>query len=88
MTSVLVYAGRCPKCRFLSRVIVALSLGSIVREPLDRAEAERFYYLEHPEARGLPALITDGELAFGWSVVPATFRALARQWLTRLRGKR
>lgn len=80
----LIYAGRCPLCRFLSRTIVLMSLGTVVREPLEQAEAERFYYVEHPDARGKPALFDRGKVFYGWSVVPATFLAVGRTWIQRL----
>jgi hypothetical protein len=80
----LIYASRCPLCRFLSRTIVLMSLGTVVREPLDQAEAERFYYVEHPQARGKPALFDRGKVFYGWAVVPATFVALCRTWFQRL----
>jgi hypothetical protein len=84
---VLLYAGRCPRCRFLSRLIVALSLGMIERVPLDRAEAERFYYVEHPDARGRPALVDGDRMVWGWPVVPATFRVIGRTWIQKIRTR-
>lgn len=36
----LLYRGRCRKCRMLSRLAVVLSLGLIVRVPLESPEAE------------------------------------------------
>ena len=78
--AILLYAGACPKCRFLSRLIVILALGSVRRVPLDRAEAENFYRVEHRDARGKPALVEGEKMTFGWRVVVALPRVLVRSW--------
>lgn len=79
----LLYAGECPKCRWISKMLVTLALGSMIRVPLDRAEAEQFYQ-EHPEARGRPALVEDGRMTYGWQVLYSIPRLLVRVWWQRL----
>jgi predicted DCC family thiol-disulfide oxidoreductase YuxK len=78
--AVLLYAGRCPKCRFLSALLVKLSLGSMRRVPLERDEARQFYRVEHPEAQGLPALSEGERFTFGWRVFFAVPRLILQTW--------
>ena len=82
--AVLLYAGRCGKCRFLSRAIVLLSLGTIERVPLERQEAEDFYIRKHPQARGNPVLVEGDKLTYGAAVLLSIPRFLLRSWLVRL----
>ena len=82
--AVLLYAGLCGKCRFLSRLIVLLSLGSIERLPLERREAEDFYIRKHPQARGNPVLVEGEKLTYGFGVFFSIPRFLLRSWLARM----
>lgn len=82
--AVLLYAGACPKCRFLSALLVKLSLGAMRRLPMEREEARRFYFVEHPEAKGLPALAEGDRFTYGWRVVLAVPRLILRTWWTAL----
>jgi predicted DCC family thiol-disulfide oxidoreductase YuxK len=82
---VLLYAGACPKCRAVSRILIALSLGTMRRVPMEREEAHAFYDAR-PEARGRPALVAGEELTYGWPVVLAVPRLLARVWMQRIRN--
>ena len=79
----LLYAGECPKCRWISKMLIMLALGSMTRIPLDRAEAEQFYQ-DRPEARGRPALVEDGRMTYGWQVLYSVPRLLVRIWWQRL----
>jgi hypothetical protein len=80
---VLLYAGACPKCRFLSALLVWLSLGSLRRVPLDRPDAEQFYDRDHREARGRPAIVEDRRIIYGWRLILALPRLIARSWWER-----
>jgi len=67
MSAVLVYRGTCAKCRFLSRLVVILSSGTIRREALGSDMAERLAR-DHPETRGKLALIDGGRIVYGTRV--------------------
>ena len=84
--AILLYAGACPKCRFLSRMIIILALGSMTRVTLDRAEAEQFYRVDHLEARGKPALVEGETMTFGWRVMIAVPRLILKTWWSLLRS--
>jgi predicted DCC family thiol-disulfide oxidoreductase YuxK len=84
--AVLLYAGRCPKCRFLSAVVVALSLGTLSRMPLEREEVEQFYLRDHPEARGDPVLVERDRFTYGRRVFFAVPRLIAQTWWTAFRA--
>lgn len=82
--AILLYAGACPKCRWMSFVIEKLALGALTRVPLERAEAFDFYR-EHPEAHGRPVLLDEGRLTFGWRVLHSVPRLILTVWWRRLR---
>lgn len=83
----LLYAGRCPKCRFLSRLVTLLSLGVVRREALDAHAGWQFYRHDYPQAGNYPVLFVDRRPFFGavvflavpWLIVRAWHRALARR---------
>jgi predicted DCC family thiol-disulfide oxidoreductase YuxK len=77
---VLLYAGACPKCRFLSALLVKLSLGAMRRVAMEREEAKQFYRVEHPDAKGLPALSEGDRFTFGWRVFFAVPRLILQTW--------
>lgn len=81
--AVLLYAQRCPKCRFLSRLVTLLALGAIERVPLEHDDARRFYDQEHPEAKGYPALVEADRFTFGARVLLAVPRLIVRTWTDR-----
>jgi len=64
----LLFAGSCVKCRFLSRCVELASLGVIRRESLERPEWRKFYYEDFPQARGYPVLFVRGVPIFGFRV--------------------
>lgn len=86
---VLLYAGTCPKCRFVSAFLVALALGTLTRLPLDHEEAQAFHR-EHPEARGYPALIQGPigaeRMTWGLGLLAAVPRLLLGAWWSKLRA--
>lgn len=61
----LLYAGSCAKCRFLSRCVELASLGAIRRVSLERPEWQKFYYEDFPQAKGYPVLFVKGRPIFG-----------------------
>jgi hypothetical protein len=77
----LLYAGSCPKCRFLSRCVVLLSLKTIRRVPLERDEWEKFYYVDYPQARGYPVLFIKGRQVFGAHVFLAVPLLIIKTWI-------
>lgn len=77
----LLYAGSCPKCRFLSWLVVALSLGVVRRVPLERPEWKRFYEVDHPEARGYPVLFRRGRPVLGARVFWMVPVVLIETWV-------
>jgi hypothetical protein len=81
----LLYAGSCAKCRFLSRLVVILSLGTIERVPLERPEWQKFYYEDYPQARGYPVLFWNGQPRFGPRVFLLTTLVIVASWGWKLR---
>jgi hypothetical protein len=79
---VLIYRDTCPKCRFLSRLVVLASLHSIHRIPIRSVDAENIMRL-HPEISGKLALFHHSNAATGWSVVPLAMKCVVRSWITR-----
>jgi hypothetical protein len=77
----LLYAGSCPKCAFLSRLVVLLSLNTIHRVPLERPEWEKFYFEDYPQARGYPVLFVEGQPIFGARVFLAVPVLIVKTWL-------
>ena len=70
--AVLLYAGTCPRCRFLARLILSLAAGSIKGMPLTEAEWRDFYADELPESRGWPVLVHKRVAHWGPGVFPLT----------------
>jgi len=77
--AVLLYAQGCPKCRFLSAVLIVLAAGALRRVPLERTEYAGFYE-DHPEGRGYPALIDDGRVTAGRAVFAAVPLFVVKSW--------
>jgi hypothetical protein len=70
--TVLLYAGSCPRCRWMARAILWLSAGRIKGVPLDVPEWRQFYERELPESRGSPVLVRNGTPRWGARVFPLT----------------
>jgi hypothetical protein len=86
--AILLYAGACPKCRFLSALLVKLAIGSMRRVPMEREEAWHFYFVEHPEAKGLPALVEGERFTYGRRVFFAVPRLILQTWWSALTRSR
>ena len=80
----LFYAGRCPKCRFLSALVVATSLNFIRRVPIESDEDYQFYK-NYPQAAQKLVIFHDlfGKegLVIGRSVFVMTPFIILRIWL-------
>lgn len=70
--TVLLYADSCPRCRWMAKVVLWLSAGSITGLPLEESAWRRFYDEELPESRGSPVLVRDGAPHWGLGVFPLT----------------
>jgi hypothetical protein len=70
----LLYRATCPKCRFLSAAIVALSCGWVQRISVDSPEAMRLYdrFGQNP---GKLALLYRGGFHCGWTIPVFTLLA-------------
>ena len=68
--AVLLYRDTCGKCRLLSRLAVAASLGRLARLPLSSPGAAALLR-RAPMARGKLVLIDGERLVTGWRVIPA-----------------
>lgn len=78
----LLYRATCPRCRRLSRMVVALSGGAIQRIANDSDEA-RAIYAAHDAPVGKLALRYRGRWHVGRRVFAVTWAAIARAWLER-----
>lgn len=80
----LFYAGRCGKCRILSKIVVWSSFQTIERIPMESETAEEFYQ-QHPEMRGKLVLFHqyfwEGKLAIGNWVYIAIPWLIIKTWL-------
>lgn len=86
--AVLLYRASCRRCRFLSRLAVALSFGAMRRIALSSDAAQQLYQ-QHPETRGKLALIDGEYVRCGLRVVPAGLALAARGlWQALLRRRR
>jgi predicted DCC family thiol-disulfide oxidoreductase YuxK len=74
------FDGHCPPCIWMSRVAVRLSLGAIVRVPLQSDAARRFYY-RYPQARGQIVLLYRDHASFGRPVFASLPGVLVTHWL-------
>lgn len=81
--AILLYRGTCPKCRFLSRLAVALSAGTLRRIPID-SDAATALYRRIPQSDGRLALFSASGVTTGWRVVPAGVRVLLSAWRSAL----
>ena len=80
----LFFDGHCPPCRWMSRLAVRLSLGSIRRVPLDSADA-RALYEAYPHARGQIVLLYRHHMSFGRPVFAALPLVVLTHWFGTLR---
>ena len=80
----LLYSNRCPKCRFLSAVLVRMSIGMLRRVPIEGSGSAAFYD-QHPEGRGYPALIDEERITTGPAVFMAVPLFVLRAWCSGLR---
>lgn len=78
----LLYRHTCAKCRFLSRMLVILSMATIQRAPIRSAEAE-MVLRAHPESKGKLALIRGAEIVTGWPVVAGVLGCVVKAWMPR-----
>jgi predicted DCC family thiol-disulfide oxidoreductase YuxK len=80
--AILLYRGSCRRCRWLARMAVIASAGSLRRVALDSEAAARLYEL-YPATRGKLALIDGERFWCGLGVVPAAARLTAGRLLRR-----
>jgi predicted DCC family thiol-disulfide oxidoreductase YuxK len=74
------FDGHCPPCIWMSRAAVRLSLGSIVRVPLQSDAARRFYD-RYPQERGQIVLLYRDHMSFGRPVFASLPRVVVTHWL-------
>lgn len=65
---VLYYQGYCRKCQIISKWVVACSLGTITRIPLEQAESLELFFEEYPKAKGYPILFIFGKPIYNYWV--------------------
>jgi hypothetical protein len=70
----------CPPCQWMSKLAVALSLGTIRRVPLGSDEA-RDLYARYPEHDGQLVLIERHHTTFGRLVFAAVPRVIITTWV-------
>ena len=80
----LFFNGHCPPCRWMSRLAVRLSLGSIRRVPLESADAQTLYEA-YPQARGQIVLLYRQYMSFGRPVFAALPLVVLAHWFNVLR---
>ena len=82
----LFYQPACPPCRWMSRLVVMLSLGVVRRVAVDGEEARQIHE-RYPDSRGQILLIDRGRVTFGrrvFAALPlAVLSAPARALLSR-----
>ncbi len=83
MTAQLYYSGKCPKCRFIARVVEALSFGRTQLVAMEIDDAWTFYTQRYPQAQGYPVLVTPQGAAYGARVYGATISWVMRSWMRR-----
>jgi len=79
----LLYRRTCPRCRFLSRAVIALSGGGIRRVATDSTEAA-LLYARHGAPGGKLALRHRGRLHVGRRVFAAAWWTILWCWLVRI----
>ena len=77
----LFFDGHCPPCRWMSRLAVRLSLGSIMRVPLESSATQQLYDA-HPQARGQIVLLYRRQMSYGRRVFATLPRIVLSHWLT------
>jgi hypothetical protein len=75
---VILYRDTCGKCRLLSRLAVAASLGRLSRLPLSSPRAAAILH-SVPAARGKLVLLDGDSLVTGWRVIPAALWRIQRR---------
>jgi predicted DCC family thiol-disulfide oxidoreductase YuxK len=80
---VLLYRGTCPRCRFLSRAVVAISGFAIHRIANDTAAAAAIY-ARHGQPAGKLALVHRGRIHVGRQVFAVAWQAIASCWMARI----
>ena len=78
---ILLYAGSCPKCRFLSRCVVLWSLGRVKRVALEVAQWKQLYYEHLPEAKGFPVLLLEDGPVYGPRVFAIVPLVVLKSWV-------
>jgi hypothetical protein len=81
--AILLYRQSCPRCRFLSRIVVVLSGRGVRRVPNDTPEAAELYE-RLGETVGKLALLHRGRLHTGRRVFAVAALAIADGWLARI----
>ena len=83
---VLLYAGTCPRCRFLARCVAILSMGRVKTVPLAVPQWRQLYDGVLPKARGYTVLVLEEGPVYGprvFAMVPlVVFRGWIRQCLS------
>jgi len=78
---VLLYAGTCSRCRFLSLCIVIWSLGRVKRVPLDVPQWQKLYDEHLPDARGFPVLVLEEGPIYGKRVFLVVPLVVFQSWV-------
>jgi len=77
----LYYAGECPKCAYLAKLMTRLARGRIEPVAMEIDETWHFYTERYPNAWGHPVLVTPKGAAVGRRVYGATIAWVLRSWL-------
>lgn len=80
------YQGYCAKCRFLSKLVVVLSLYIIERIPLEVDESIQLFFEDYPKAKGYPILFLGQTPIYNYWVFPAVPFAIVLSWFYKLQS--
>ena len=75
----LFYKNTCPPCRWMSKLAVILSLGTIRRVPIQGTEAATFYK-NYPAHEGQLVLIQGHHITFGRKVFAGVPKCIVTAW--------
>jgi len=78
---VLFYQGSCSKCRFLAKLVTGMSLSVIKKVPIERKESLKFFFEDHPKARGYPILFINARPFYSGYVFLAVPLAIVMSWV-------
>lgn len=78
------YQGYCTKCKFLSKMVVVLSLYMIERIPLEVDESIQLFFEDYPKAKGYPILFLGRIPIYNYWVFPAVPFAIILSWFYKL----